>query len=106
MYLLVQLLEAELQLLSSVGVGDVRGDAGRRLFVPRQVLMGAGDGQVGGAPPVVQQAVALTQVGRGEGVVGLPPPVQQVLGGHLGGAGNVRGGRGGQLGGGLRLWAG
>lgn len=40
-YLLVQLLEAELQLLSSVGVGDVRGDAGRRLFVPRQVLLGA-----------------------------------------------------------------
>lgn len=105
-YLLVQLLEAELQLLSSVGIGDVRGDAGRRLFVPRQVLLGARDGQVGGAPLVVHQAVALTRVSRGEYVVGLQPPVQQVLGRHLGRGGDVLGGRGGRLGGGLRDWTG
>lgn len=69
LYLLVQLLEAELQLLSGVGVGDVRGNAGRRLFIPRQVRLRAGDGQVGGAPPVLCQvgadsSAALTQVCR------------------------------------------
>lgn len=68
--------------------------------------MGPGEDQVGGAPLVVHQAVALTRVSRGEHVVGFLPPVEQVLGGRLGRTGEVLGGRGGRLGRGLRDWTG
>ena len=55
--LLLQLLDSRLQLLSSKRVGDVRCDARRRFFASSQILLGARDGQVGGAPPGLRQTV-------------------------------------------------
>lgn len=112
--LLLQLLESQLQLLSSVGVGDVRCDAGRWFLASSQILQRTRDGQVGGAPPILRQAVTdspstLPQVRRPKGVIGVPPPVQQVLGRHPR-AGDVVGGGGRLVGvrghGGLRVGVG